>query len=815
MKRWWLSGGVRLWLFISLLGCSSIVAIQPGWAEIQPGNEKQELESRENSIQITQVVVNPTEKGVEVILQTTQGKALQPVTLALGRTYIANIPNAVLVLPQGEFRQDNPASGIARVAVSQASANSIRVTVMGETALPQVQLYDAPNEGLIFSFTPGTSAAQTPLTPQGENQQGKPLADEQEIVVTGEQDGYLVPDTNVGTRTDTPLRDIPQAIQVVPRQVLQDTQSRNLVEALENVPGVIPQGPGIAFSRTYLTVRGFENYSGLVNGLPDPQIFSDNIFFNVERIEALKGPTSVLYGDGGFGSLGGTVNYVTRRPLREPFFEVEANVGNHNFYEGTIDVSEPLNASKSALGRFIVGYRSDDSFIDFNSSSAVGFAPSLSFQLGSKSNLLVEGDLTIMERNEPGTLPVIGTILPNPNGKVRSSFNSSGPAVVKNLTYNGRIGYEFEHEFNENLILRNAFRYTLYSDDDRDNIPFASDLDADNRTLNREVNSGSQYYDYFLVDTNLLSKFRTGKVDHQVLFGFSLSRNETNFEYRSGSVAPVDIFDPVYDQNVVLGDINFSESATRDVAGVYIQDQITLLENLKLLAGGRLDIFEERKTDRLTNIDSTQSDTAFSPRVGLVYQPIEPISLYASYARYFNPVIGTAFSGEFLVPERGTQYEVGIKADLTNRLSTNLAFYELTRTNVTTPDPVNPDFSVQSGKQRSRGIELDISGEILPGWNIIAGYAYTDARVVEDNDIPIGNRLYNAPEHAVNLWTTYRIQDGDLQGLGFGLGIYYIGERPIDNANTVNLPSGSPKQVRMNYSDVQNTRWLQYGYPTF
>lgn len=131
-----------------------------------------------------------------------------------------------------------------------------------------------------------------------------------------------------------------------------------------------------------------------------------------------------------------------------------------------------------------------------------------------------------------------------------------------------------------------------------------------------------------------------------------------------------------------------------------------------------------------------------------------------------------------------------MKADINDQLSANLALYDLTRSNVTTPDPDNPGFSVQTGKQRSRGVEVDISGEILPGWNIIGGYAYTDARITEDNDPTIeGNQRFSAPEHSFNLWTTYRIQDGDLQGLGFGLGFFYTGERWADNANTVELPS--------------------------
>ncbi|RUT10660.1 hypothetical protein DSM107010_40130 [Chroococcidiopsis cubana SAG 39.79] len=261
-------------------------------------------EGKGSIVSITGVVTNPTDKGVEIILQTTQGKVLQPVTLVLGNTYIANIPNAVLTLPQGEFRAYNPASGITRVAVTQATANSIRVAVTGETALPQVQLYDAPNQGLIFSFTPGTSAAQTPL-PLGETQPGKPTAqtDEQEIVVTGEQDGYLVPDTNVGTRTDTPLRDIPQSIQIVPQQVLEEQQVNTLNEAFKNVPGATQTAPNYIPGFAGFTIRGFSvgdfgpnvTRNGLSVRLPAG---TNAIFSNIERVEVLRGPASVLFGEG-------------------------------------------------------------------------------------------------------------------------------------------------------------------------------------------------------------------------------------------------------------------------------------------------------------------------------------------------------------------------------------------------------------------------------------------------------------------------------------------------------------------------------------
>ena len=741
-------------------------------------------EDQGDVVQITGVVANPTEKGVEIILQTTQGKVLQPVTLALGNTYIANIPNAVLALPQGgEFRQDNPASGISRVAVTQATANSIRVAVTGETALPQVQLYDSPNEGLVFSFTPGTSTAQT-----GETQPEKPLADEQEIVVTDKQDSYRVPDAGVGTRTDTPLRDIPQSIQIIPQQVLQDRQARGITEGLENAPG-ITSITSAADGRDWFSFRGFENYTGfLINGIPDPQISVNGGFVNAERLEVLRGPAGALYGE--TGSLSGTINIVTRQPLSDPFYEISASAGSFNDYQGIFDLSGPLNNSGTVLYRLIGSYRNFDNFIDFFEGSETFIAPSLALKLGSNTDLIFEGDVNILNRQDGDTgQPILGTVLENPNGEVSSSFNPEGPTDNLRI-FNGRIGYRLEHRFSEDWKLRNAFHYTLYHDAKGEVLFFNDSLADDNRTLNRTFSAGKSYYNTFYLDADLLGTFTTGSIEHQLLVGFSLNRYTIDSKYRSGDAQPVDIFDLVYDQTVDLtGSPTTDSFTTRDTLGIYLQDQITIAENLKLLLGGRVDFFEEATEDRLTDEETSQSDTAFSPRVGIVYQPIPPISLYASYARSFAPTIGRAAGGDILLPERGTQYEIGIKADISDRLSANLALYDLTRFNVTTDDLDNPGFSVQTGEQNSQGIELDLSGEILPGWNIIGGYAYTDAKVVEDNVIPEGNRRFSAPEHSFNLWTTYRIQDGDLQGLGFGIGFYYLGERWADTTNTVELPN--------------------------
>ncbi|MDV2998174.1 MAG: Vitamin B12 transporter BtuB [Chroococcidiopsis sp. SAG 2025] len=732
------------------------------------------------AVSITGVVTNPTDQGVEIILQTTQGKALQPVTLALGRSYIANIPNAVLALPQGEFRQDNPASGITRVAVTQATANSIRVTVTGEAALPSVQLYDSPNEGLIFSFTPGTSTAQ----PTAE-------ADEQrEIVVTGEQDGYNVPNTSVGTRTDTPLRDIPQSIQVVPQEVLRDQNVNSLDEALRNVSGVTTNSGPDSFGDASYNIRGFSTAarSGgnfLRNGLREGGDILQDFTPNIERIEALLGPASVLYGN---ANPGGTINIVTKQPLRDPFYAIDATIGNYDFYEGAIDLSGPLNDSKTLLYRLNVGYQDRGSFIDFVEASIFTVSPVVSVDIGERTRLTLEGEYTERSIVSYQGLPAVGTVLPNPNGEIpRERFTGEPDGVID--TSITRVGYRLEHQFSDNWSLQNAFSARIQRSEPGNEFYIITEdgLADDNRTLNRQAITNTVDYEDYDLATYLTGKFSTGSIDHQLLLGIDLSSSFLAFDRPSIIPTTLDIFNPVYGR-ITGSSINaFDGDQLTRTLGIYVQDQVTLTENLKLLLGGRFDLFEQ--DFRFQSDTTSQSGDAFSPRIGIVYQPIQPISLYASYSRSFVPVEGTAFGGGAFEPERGTQYEIGVKADVNERLSATLALYDLTRTNVTTEDPDNPEFQIQTGEQRSRGIELSIAGEILPGWNIIAGYAYTDAEITEDNTLPVGNRLNNVPENSFNLWTSYEIQQGTLQGLGFGLGFFYIGERQGDLDNSFQLPS--------------------------
>ncbi|MEH2084027.1 MAG: TonB-dependent siderophore receptor [Nostoc sp.] len=757
-------------------------------------------------VPITSVKANPTSKGVEVILETPRGDQLQVTNRSTGNNFIVDVAGGQLRLPSGEaftFRSDKPIEGITEITVTNLDANTVRVTVVGVAVLPTVELFD-DNAGLVFAVASTATATQPPQqpsqTPQAqppENQtQPKPSTGDEpiELVVTGEQDSYRTTDGSTATKTDTPLRDIPQSIQVIPQQVLQDQQVTNLQEALRNVPGV-SQGTNPSGRGTFdlPVIRGF-NAGGdiLRNGLKDPT--NQYIGFEaagLERIDVLKGPASVLYGQ---GSLGGVVNYVTKQPLREPYYSLEASAGNFNLYRGAIDFSGPLNDSKTVLYRLNAAALTTESFLDFYDEQKYFVAPVFSWQISDRTKLTLQTEYLTRQRDfgQVG-LPAVGTVLSNPNGKIRRDLNIAGPNTGDNLRAI-RVGYDLEHRFSENWQIRSAFGASLINRDRDKGIFFATALAPDNRTLSR--NYQKEYYDdetFFNSDTYVVGKFATGSIQHQIVAGFNLTRSQSDYINIQRSAAPIDLFNPVY--NETLGAVNRTLDVFQliDRLGVYVQDQVSLAENLKLLLGLRFDTSKQTIENRVANTKQEQSDDAFSPRVGIVYQPVPPISLYASYSRAFNPVVGNSFDGNQFQPERGTQYEVGVKADLNDRLSATLAFYELTRSNVSITDSrpgVPPGFSIQTGEQRSRGIELNIAGEVLSGWNIIAGYAYTDAEITEDNNISlVGNQLNNVPKHSLNFWTTYQIQSGNLQGLGFSLGFFFVGTQQGDLANTFELPS--------------------------
>ncbi|MBW4678263.1 MAG: TonB-dependent siderophore receptor [Desmonostoc geniculatum HA4340-LM1] len=750
-------------------------------------------------IPITGVKANATDKGVEVILETPLGTQLQVTNRSMGNNFITDVSGGQLRLPNGEaftFRSEKPITGITEITVTNVDPNTVRVTVVGETALPTVELFD-DNAGLVFGITTAATAQQPPQQPEpeqptSETPQETPSAEVDEpieLVVTGEQDeGYRVPNTSVGTRTDTPLRDIPQTIQVVPQEVLRDQNVTRLQDATRNIAGASQFSSSITFRDQRIFVRGFDTTVSR-NGVRDQDTDEIVDFANIERVEVLSGPASVLFGRA-FGP-GGVVNIVTKQPLRDPFYAVNATIGSFDFYRGAIDLSGPLNGSRTALYRLNVAYQDRNAFVDLFDESQFFIAPVISLELGDRTRLTLEGEYTDTPGSLVEGLPIEGTVLPNPNGRIPRNRNTTEAELNRTLT---RVGYRLEHQFSDNWSIQNVFRASFFESESSGVYP--AGLNPDLRTVNRVATQLSGGYSQtYGLQTYLTGEFSTGSIDHQLVLGVDLNRRDEDAgQFFLATAPPLDLFDPVYGQpRPPLALIRETDSLT-DSLGFYVQDLVTLTPNLKLLLGGQFDLVRQTTENNLANTETTESSEAFSPRVGIVYQPIEPISLYASYARSFTPVGGTDFDGNRFQPERGTQYEVGIKADLNDQLSATLAFYDLTFSNRLTTDTrpgVPPGFSIQVGEQRSRGFDLTLGGEILPGWSIIAGYAYTDAKVTADNSIPspVGNRFRGVPQNSFNLWTKYEFQSGALQGFGVGLGLFYVGERAGDFGNTFELPS--------------------------
>lgn len=324
----------------------------------------------------------------------------------------------------------------------------------------------------------------------------------------------------------------------------------------------------------------------------------------------------------------------------------------------------------------------------------------------------------------------------------------------------------------------------------------------------RRFGAGPAYYQNYSLQNDLITNFSTGSIQHQVLVGLEWNKYIRGYDYLRSTVSltpSINLFNPVYGASRPP---EFDEAASRErydrnTIAIYLQDQVTLLPNLKLLVGGRYDfVHRQNRVQQLDSLgrdpidDATVDriyDEAFSPRVGIVYQPIEPISIYASYTRSFNPNESQTVDKTQLPPERGTQYEVGVKAELIkDRLSATFAAYDITKENVaiTDPTPGNSDFSIPIGEVKSRGLEFDLSGQILPGWNIIASYFVNDAFVsVGDENNPVDDSLVNAPGAGGSLWTTYEIQSGGMRGLGFGGGVFYTGDREATLPNTFKIPS--------------------------
>ncbi len=616
---------------------------------------------------------------------------------------------------------------------------------------------------------------------------------------------YAVDEVSSATRMPVPVHDIPRSVETVTRQVIEDQKVLRLNDALRNVSGMGQTDPFNAA----ITIRGFLTTNNFFkNGFRDDGNFSSiapRDVLNIETIEVVKGPPSFLYGR---ADPGGIINQITKAPLRNSYYSAEMVLGNYDLYRPQMDIGGPLNASKTLTYRFNAMYESAGSYREGVRSQRIFIAPTIGWEIGPRTTFRFEGeyfyDNSVVDR---GLVAIGGAVAPIPITRFL------GDPTRTNETNHGKATLTFLHDFNDMFRWRTGFRAAvtrgLYSSRESWFL-VGNETDGILNLAQFHIPTTAQSH---ILQNELHGKFATGPIKHKTIVGVEIGRevetdgtatdNPNQDTGTPGQFSYINIFNPA-DRlflNTPLVKIS-DERQVNNFLGFYFGDHMSLLENLHLHAGGRFDYFKQHLTVRPvpgtpTQSEDSQTDLAFSPSIGLTYQPWKPIALFGNYTESFAPQqAGTRnFAGTLFNPERGKAYEAGIKFQFfENRLRAKVAGFHITKTNVLTLDPINGfPFSVATGEQRSQGVEFDIAGRILPGWDIIANYAYVDIRVSEDNTFSIGSRVPNIPLNQGSLWTTYFIQDGPFKGLGAGIGMFAQGKRK--GVNECTDPSNCSAQV--------------------
>lgn len=600
---------------------------------------------------------------------------------------------------------------------------------------------------------------------------------------------YGANDAVTATKSDTPLLETPQTVNVIPRQLIEDQGDVTLSAALRNVGGVNVSGTYRDFD--IYSIRGFfgTGFTYLDGLALDRQVTFQEELFGLDRIEVVQGPASVLYGQ---NPPGGLVNLISKTPQKFDFTTLSLGGDTFGSFDAGLDSNLVLNQSGSIYGRVNLLFRELGTFTEFvDPSPRVFFAPSLTIDLSRDTHITFLAQYLWETRYFGFPLPARGTVLPNVNGDISIFRNVGEPGFpTKSENWRTQFGYQLEHQFNDTFKLRQKLRFAYHESDFQGIYPTA--LEPDERTLDHYPYIYGIDYATLGIDTSLVAHFFTGeKVEHTALAGVDFYYLNSDSQAAFGSIDPIDLFHPNYGARP-FGITQFQDQTNQVAAtGLYFQEQATFYDRLSVVAGGRGDFVSNDLTDHFNGGKSDANDSAFSPRFGIVYELLpKSVSLYGSYSRSFLSQPGyTDRSGNLVPPEKGEQWEIGTKADLLDgRLTTTLAAYQIDRTNIPTPDPLQLGSYVVTGAERHRGIDWNTTLSLAPGWDLIGSYAYIDARVTEDNVIPVGSRPLDVPENTFHLFTKYVLQNGPWRGFGASIGFRYLTNQAGDAANTFRLP---------------------------
>lgn len=634
-----------------------------------------------------------------------------------------------------------------------------------------------------FLSTASPALAANAVSTSAEAEAAEFVAAQEPIIVEGKREEYGIRATSTATRTNTDVKDIPQALTVISESQIEDQQLRSIADVLWFVPGATP-GTGEA-NRDQFTLRGNNTTADMfVDGIRDDVQYSRDLY-NVERVEVLRGPNAMIFGRGGGG---GVVNRVTKRSSLAELREFAGSVDNEGGVRLTGDLDHPLG---SGAGLRINGmYENGESFRDHVELERWGVNPTAGVLVGPRTRLDFSyehlHDRRTTDRGVPsdGDRPLEGfdeVFFGDPE----LSFAKANVDVAS---------VAVQHELGNGLTVRNR---TLFGDYDKfyQNV-YPSSLDeATSEVVLGAYNSRNDRRN-LISQTDLIWDSRLGGIDQTLLFGFELGLQRSRNFRQSGTIVGanrVPLSDPTVDAEVIFAqtasDANNRTRAT--IAAVYVQDQIRFSPMFEIVAGLRFDSFKLRVDDlRGAGARFSRTDELLSPRLGLIFKPQPNLSLYASYSRSYLPQSGDQFSGlsltsEALKPEKFDNYEIGAKWEPIPGLLATAALYQLDRTNTVAPHPTDPTQVVLTGAQRSRGLELGLERSITHRWQVSAGYAWQDAEIIETTaSAPEGRDVPLVPRHSFSVWNRYDVTDR----LGLGLGVVARSKSFASISNEVVLP---------------------------
>ena len=619
----------------------------------------------------------------------------------------------------------------------------------------------------------------------------------EDIVVNGGSggvitaDGYVGKSSATGAKVDTPFIQTPQSISSITQQQLEDRNPQTLLDTIAYTPGTRVGGYGFDPRFDSFTVRGFDvTYTGVFrDNLRQPGAGS-SLFktepYGLEGVSILRGPSSALYGASGAGGL---YNLISKRPTEDALREIQVQYGSHDRYQGQFDFSGPVNEEDPVFYRLTGLLRSADTEQVGVPDDRAYIAPALTWKPDEDTRLTILGEYS---RTKTGGTAAY--YFDPATGKV-SDFFAGNPAFNDSIQNQGRIGYEFEHRFNEVFTFRQNARASWLNVEADWAFAYQPNA-ADPTLLDSSAGSFEEWLDTYTIDNQLEAKFETGALEHTLLAGIDFTKVYWKSLNGYGVTPPLDTTDPT--RGRPTDPIGFQTKSVQDqfITGLYLQDQIRY-DALTFTLGGRYDWVstDTDNTDLASGAVETinQSDRAFTWRAGVTYETEWGITPYASYSTAFSPNAGVNLAtGNPFKPTESEQQEVGVKyllpdsntlltAALFNIDQTNGLYYEVVDL------PTGPaNVQVQRGKLRSRGLELEASTSLDNGLSLIASYTYTQAKIIDGPAGTVNNDVSSVPRHMASLWAHYRMpEDGALAGLGFGAGIRFTGESYGDDANSM------------------------------